>query len=547
MLAFLFLFPAAVMAEQIDSFSSDIIINIDGTIKVTETIDYDFGGVDRHGIFRIIPYEKTNIEGKKFTMKIVPGQVTGEGDTKYQHTITDESGEITLKIGDPNKTVTGLQKYYIPYLATGALTYFSDHDELYWNITGTAWEVPIESVNATVYLPTVVEESMVRLTCYTGHVGSTEQDCTSEYINGVARFHASLGPQEGLTIVVGFPKNLVAVLEPEPVVDFFDTLLGKITILGIILAAMTWYIFLPLWVIVSWWNKGRDPKVPTGIARAWFSPATGADRRPLTPGETGTLVDERADFQDITATLVDLARRGYLHIIEKKKNDFQLKKMKEFSGDSTLLPFEQTLLSGIFSSKDTYDVKGASLVTTVESTKSELYKQVVKEEFFDKNPQTTRSLYTALGVFALMTFNIPLALTAFIFGMAMPKKTMKGVAAANVSAALKNFLTSQTRQLKFQAEKQMMFEKLLPYAIAFGVERVWAERFKDMKLTTPSWYEGYEGRRFSSTAFVHHFDRSFGSRMSSAATPTRSSSGFSSGSSGGSSGGGGGGGGGGSW
>lgn len=93
------------------------------------------------------------------------------------------------------------------------------------------------------------------------------------------------------------------------------------------------------------------------------------------------------------------------------------------------------------------------------------------------------------------------------------------------------------------------FEKLLPYAVAFGVEKIWAKRFADIDMKQPEWYEGYSGYSYSSTNFVRSLDSSF-DRVNKAATPvssTSSSSGFSSGFSGGSSGGGGGGGGGGSW
>ncbi len=97
----------------------------------------------------------------------------------------------------------------------------------------------------------------------------------------------------------------------------------------------------------------------------------------------------------------------------------------------------------------------------------------------------------------------------------------------------------------------MFFEKLLPYAVAFGVEGVWAKRFEGIAGKPPEWYEGnYSERHFNSVIFAHSLSRSLG-RVSTAAQPpssTRSSSGFSSGFSGGSSGGGfGGGGGGGSW
>lgn len=127
------------------------------------------------------------------------------------------------------------------------------------------------------------------------------------------------------------------------------------------------------------------------------------------------------------------------------------------------------------------------------------------------------------------------------------EKTKEGAEAKNIAFSLRNFLKSQERQLEFQADKQMMFEKLLPYAIVFGVEKIWAKRFKDLDLVSSSWYQGYGSGRFNSYLFVNNLNSSLSSFRSSA-TPTRSSSGFSSGfGGGGSSDGGSGGGGGGSW
>ena len=93
----------------------------------------------------------------------------------------------------------------------------------------------------------------------------------------------------------------------------------------------------------------------------------------------------------------------------------------------------------------------------------------------------------------------------------------------------------------------MMFERLLPFAVAFGVERIWAKRFESLNITQPNWYHSYSSSHFSSYMLVNSLNSSFRS-ITTAATPTRSSTGHSSGFGGGGfSGGGGGGGGGGSW
>jgi len=125
------------------------------------------------------------------------------------------------------------------------------------------------------------------------------------------------------------------------------------------------------------------------------------------------------------------------------------------------------------------------------------------------------------------------------------KLTDAGIQAYSEAKSLKNFLSSQKEQLEFQAKTQVFFEKLLPYATAFGVEKIWAERFKGITLQKPDWYEG----DFNTMQFAVITSAINKSVTRSVANMTRSSSsGFSSGSSGGGfSGGGGGGGGGGSW
>ena len=540
-------------AETINDFYVVMKIGKDGTVDVIENIRYDFGYAERHGIFRNIPYVKTNKDGKRYKLKIDVTSVVDEKGNSYNFkTSTDVSDkEIEVKIGDPNVYVTGKHNYVINYKVYGALTYFSDHDELYWNVTGDEWTVPIEKAGAQLVLPQAVQENNLQKQCFTGPSGSTESACGTnvEEESVVYRTDRSLYGGEGFTVVVGFPKGMVDVLEPQPYVEFQDTWYGKIIIFlivfGIGLIIFLWYIFYPIWIMIKWYRHGRDPKVPMGETRAWYDPPKTRGGRSLTPAESGALVDEVVDLRDISATIVDLARRGYLKIEEKKKNDFYFHRTTKNKGVS-LLPFESSLLNGIFGSDTSIRVKDEKLYTEISQAKTDVYKLLVEEGFFPKDPSKIRNFYIGIGVAGLMTMNIPLAVVAFTFGISMPAKTALGASAAAVARSLKNFLSSQERQLKFQASKQLMFERLLPFAVAFGVESIWAERFKDLHLKKPDWYSSYDSSGFRTTTFTHSLNSSF-KNLSYAATPTSSSSGFSSGSSGGSSGGGGGGGGGGSW
>lgn len=546
--------PVQARAEQINDFQVKININNDGTINVVEKIVYDFDGLYRHGIYRIIPYTKINNQNKRFKMDFKIGSVTDEEENRYPFTISDADYKLTIKIGDPNKTITGIHTYLINYQVAGALTYFSDHDELYWNATGNDWTVDIQQSQAAITLPENTPAENIKLTCYTGFSGSREKNCSASYNDGAADFKTSqlLSAGQGLTVILGFPKNIVAILEPKEIIPFTNTFLGKIVIFFLILLGIFWYIIYPLWLPIRWWFRGRDPKVKLKAVRAWYDPPKTRDGRSLTPAETGILVDESVDNRDIFATIVDLARRGYFKIVEKKKNDFSFIKRKDYLDDQSLQLFEQELLMEIFKDKDDIKIKELKLYYPIEKIKQMIYKGMIKEGFFPADPHQIRIFYGVITTLALFTLNFPLVVSSLIFGRIMAKKTVYGKEQANVAKSLFNFLTSQKRQLEFQAKtnlpdgRQVFFEKLLPYAVAFGVERVWAKRFTNMNLRQPDWYQTYDGRAFSILYFTNSLNLSLSS-FKSAVTPTTSTSGFSSGFSGGSSGGGGGGGGGGSW
>lgn len=535
-------------AEEISSFQSSLDIQSDGTLLVKERIQYDFGTSFRHGIYRTIPYTTKNKEGKKFLMDLHSFNVVDEKSTPYTYTVETSDDVKNIKIGDADKTISGLHEYIISYTAAGALTYFSDHDELYWNVTGNGWGYPIQKGSATVSLPETIAPSDIQLACYTGVVGSTEIACTHSYAKGIAKIEITrpLDANEGFTVVVGFPKHIVSVLEPTEYVSFWDTAAGKILLFLLLLIGIFWYIVLPISIPIRWWKHGRDPKPTIGTASAWFSPPKTKGGAVLTPGETGTLVDERADMQDVTATIIHMAQRGYMKIVESQKGVFSLKKNSHIQKGDQLLPFEQALYDGLFVSGDTVNLKTAKLSTVVEGVKNNLYDAVVAEGFFEKNPQTIRVKYGVLAGLAFFSGNFQLVLSALLFGLHMPKKTLYGAETAAVALSLKKFLTSQERQLSFQAKNQMMFEKLLPFAVAFSVEKIWAKRFADIAMKQPDWYQGHASTRFNSILLVNSLQQS-NSSFAHAATPVSSSTGHSSGFSGGSSGGGGGGGGGGSW
>ena len=129
-----------------------------------ETIDYDFGDVPHHGIYRDVPV-RTDQSGKDGYDRVYPldvVSVTGSPGTPAQYTVDDEGDDQRIKIGDPDETITGEHTYDITYRVRGAMNAFADHDELVWNAVGTDWSVPIEQATAVVHAPADIQRVAVR-------------------------------------------------------------------------------------------------------------------------------------------------------------------------------------------------------------------------------------------------------------------------------------------------------------------------------------------------------------------------------------------------
>ncbi|MCS6956262.1 MAG: DUF2207 domain-containing protein [Patescibacteria group bacterium] len=204
-------------------FNADIRINKDATIDIKETIVYDFFDLEKHGIYRKIPIVKINQDGQKYLLDYSQISVVDEKNLAYKYSKSTVNNYLELKIGDPDKIITGVHTYVINYKVKGAITYFSDHDELYWNITGNEWQVPIEKVKVQIFLPGKIDEKNLKTDCFTGVFGSKEKNCLFYFLSDRVKDRIffelnsdyKLLAGEGLTAVVGFPINLVSYVEPK--------------------------------------------------------------------------------------------------------------------------------------------------------------------------------------------------------------------------------------------------------------------------------------------------------------------------------------------
>ncbi|HEX5478922.1 MAG TPA: DUF2207 domain-containing protein [Dehalococcoidia bacterium] len=569
----------------IDNFVANIDVQQDGSMVVEEAIDVDFGSLEKHGIFREIPIEYAYDAKKDRVYGFDVMSVTDANRQPLKYEQSRNGTNVRLKIGDPDETVTGKQSYRISYRVTGALNAFADHDELYWNVNGPDWPVPTKYAAAVVRIPGGVYP---RISCFEGPTGSTEPCRSLVSDAGEGAMFSGTRPfasGEQLTVVVAIPPGAVAapqirlVDKPKSAFEqYFALGPGVIVVSALLLvaglAALGW----------AWWRNGRD-RTYTSIyyltqnpeertRRLWARDQVVVEYTPpdaLRPAQMGLLLDESADTKDVTATIIDLAVRGYLKIDEKEKSwafgkkDWHLTRKKP---GTDLQMFERTILDGLFETGDEVDLSDlkTKYADSLQQAERELYADSVGNGWFGTSPAFTRTRWrvggfavAAAGVgggyllgrwFGWAIIGAPLVSVGLLqAGMSpmMPRRTAKGSEALRRVLGFRLFIdTAEKDRAKF-AEQANIFSEYLPYAVVFGCVEKWARVFReiDTQAQVQGWYAGsHPGATFAAADFSRSLE-TFSSSVSNviASTPGSSgSSGF-----GGSSGGGGGGGGGGSW
>ncbi len=169
--------PAAADSQDVvTAFDETITLDADGTAHVVIDLTMDFGSSPNHGPYLTYPvkqhYDATYDRIYRFS-HIRAQSADAPADVDVQ----DENGWNQIRIGDPDRTVTGSHTYRISYDVDGWVNPADypfpkgplDHDELYLNAIGDRWTMPLDNVSVTVVGPAAVTDA----TCYTGPTGST--------------------------------------------------------------------------------------------------------------------------------------------------------------------------------------------------------------------------------------------------------------------------------------------------------------------------------------------------------------------------------------
>lgn len=520
--------PAFARELHIRDFHAELDVLPDSSLDVTETIRVDFSGAWQ-GIYRTIPVEYEGPGGFNYSLFVTDISST-DSDGRSLRIEKGRSGRsLNLKIFVPAAQDTS-RNIALHYRVRDGLRPFEDHDELFWNVTGTEWDLPIESASAHVILPAGV--TGLHAANFTGYFGSRSGDAQVDVLgsNIDVRSQRPLAFHEGMTIVAGWDKGFVH--EPdssEKVTQFLES---------------NWPLFFPACVFVLmfslWYTRGREPRV--GAIAVQYEPPAG-----LSPGEAGTLVDDQAGIRDITATLVDLAVRGFITIEEKetshlmglysnKEYVFHLnKKPAEWKGVKS---HELLLLSGIF---EPLPVAGVGVREDVALSELQnrfyknlprirraIFESLVQRGYFSYRPDIVRQAYLLVagvsaallhlfgqylaqhtGVQAL-SFTVAAILTGLIiagFGWFMPTRTVDGVRALHDTLGFENFLSHvEADHLARTPQSPQNFETYLPFAMALGVEKKWVGAFDGM-LKQPSWYQTTGAAVFHPVGFVYSLDQ----------------------------------------
>jgi hypothetical protein len=554
--------PLAARELRIRSFHADLDVLPDSSLDVTETIRAEFTG-SWNGIYRTIPVEYPGTGGFNYSLFLSQISATEEGGGSLRIDKLRQGDSIELKIYIPDAE-DATRTISLHYRVSDALRYFDDHDELYWNITGNDWDEPIEDASAHIILPPGV--TGLHAVNYTGAAGSRAQDATVEILgsNVDVRTTRGLAFHEGLTVVAGWDKGFVHEPQISEKIEQFLASNWPLAVPIVAFLAMFWL----------WFTRGRDPRV--GAIAVQYEPPAG-----LSPGEVGTLVDDQAAMRDITATIVDLAVRGYLKIEEReiahmmglysnKEYIFHLvKKPAEWSG---MKSHELVLLGALFDNGQRDQVALAELQNhfykNLPGIRDAIFESLMEHGYYVHRPDKVRQSFIGGGIVAgvllfaggqyfaqklgmqILPFVAAAILTAAIvciFGWFMPARTVEGVRALHAVLGFEDFLGHvEADRLERLASTPETFENYLPFAMALGVEKKWVGAFQGIFTQPPSWYVGSPGGAFYAMGFVNSLDMMSaraGQVMASAPRSSAGGSGFGGGGgSGGGFGGGGGGG-----
>lgn len=521
-----------------------------GEMDVEIDLDFDFAGKPGHGFFLTL-ITRQEIEDdpdhyRELTVSDV--QVHSPSGAPDDVELEEDDTGLGIFVGDEDQDdIDGVQQYVISYHVSGIPESDIDTshygwdgpdkaDELYWNVIANSLEVPIDDIEVTLEAP---EESLLQL-CYVGDVRDDRElrdVCAAaekpDY-DGASFIRLHLDAGEGMSVVATYPAGTFGGAEPEliPRATVSNRLgltpliitISAVLLVGAVTAILTIVRRRRRDQVYSDTVPGVNPSERAMTERrirhrpiaVQFTPPAG-----VRPAELGTLLDEGPTPWHITATIIDLAVRGYIRVIEHPDPDkpntkdptWQLERLR--APDDLLADYEHELLTGLFAEETTVDVDNPpkSYEQNRQEATEQLRTRLVANGWYRKKPRDARtpwivagtSIFIAglglgvalsfLGVGLLAVPVIGAGLATLLGSVWAPVLTGRGSAIRIQGEGFKQYLeTAEAEQIQFE-EGEDIFSQYLPFAIVFDVADRWAEIFETLhergvSLTEPDWYIG---------------------------------------------------------
>ncbi len=469
---------AAASGERIASYDAALTVRGDGSLHVRETIDYDFGGAQRHGIEREILTKQRYDDGRDRRYP-VSGIAVTSADAPAQTQITSTVAETTVRIGDPGRTITGRHTYVISYTVAAATTAFGDHDELYWNAYGPGWDIPVDAVTVR-----VTGAPVTTATCLMGRLGATAGCSSVAYSGSTASFRG--GPLDAgavLTVVIGFPPGSVAHARPL-LLDRMTAgrfLYGRTAVVAPLVLLV---IGGPLLLLVSALLRRRAQERPALGYRSEFRLTPPAGLRPLL---ANTLLSGSFNKVDPIAVLLDLSARGYLSIHHLSERNWRLARIRR--RDDALEREERAVLWTVFGNAEGRTLADASgrLAAARPRLRASARAQVVDLGWY-RAPPGTRGVIGPIVAMAVLALPLTVVLGRFgqvgLVGLAVfvggvlllgsvrlrpqPRTPAGEVARSQLIAFRRTLAKIDPSQLP-PLEREAALDRMLPYAVALGL------------------------------------------------------------------------------
>ena len=335
-------------AYYFDSIDVEVNVNSDYTFDVVKTLTTEFND-ERHGLYYYMPnyWGEDKIKYKNIKVEGAPLSVIKGNDY------------TTLKIGDPDFTITGTQIYKISYTVQVPADSNPSMDSIYMNVIGV--DHPVYTMNASITMTLPIRTIPDYLNVFCGQYGN-EYECDKLEYSYTTRNTlyiqtlSPLEPYEGITVKIdleeGYFKN---VKDPFFVLEFLKSYLP----IALILAG-----------VLVWAFFGRDRKV---IPPVEINPPD------VSPVEAGYIIDGEVDGDDVAAMLIFWASIGLLKIEESsKKNSYRFYRLKDIENRPK---YEKELFNHIFKEDDSDEYITSSTVKTRMASKGYSFKTKVANKY----------------------------------------------------------------------------------------------------------------------------------------------------------------------